>query len=761
MTLPIDAVIGNVQTALRNGPCVVVEAPPGAGKTTRVPPALLEFGGVVVLEPRRLAARLAARRVAAEMGERVGATVGYQVRFEDVSTPSTRLRFLTEGVLTRRMISDPALRGVGVVVLDEFHERHLDGDLALALLRRLQSKRGLKLAVMSATLDGAAVARYLGDCPVVRSEGRLHPIDIRYRPHSPAPLEEQIREALDSLASEGLSGDVLIFLPGAAEIRRAIRACEPLGHKHGIDLAALHGDLSPEEQDRAVSTGPRRKAIFSTNVAESSVTIEGVTAVIDSGLARLARDNPFSGIAALEVARISKSSCEQRAGRAGRVAPGKVIRLYPLEDFVRRPAADTPEIARRELSGLLLDLLSMGHPVDGLPWFEAPPAASVDVARQLLDRLGAPARHRDLARFPAHPRIATLLLDGGRDAVPLAAALSGGDRLETIDALAIADRDLSPGARRLADQFRRLAPRDAALDVPHAVLRAFPDRVARRRDGNEILLCGGGSATLQRDLHAKQRFLVALDVEERRERGLPQVRLAMPIEPDWLLDLFPHRVAESEGAEWNRTAERVESVSQLRYERLVIEEWRSGAVDPEAAAALLAHKAVEAGIERFVDVEALEAFLARRHFAAQHAGIPEPSVEEALRGACIGLRSFAELKQTDLIDAMEVALTHEERRVLDEVAPDRIRLPSGRNARIHYARDKGPWVASRLQDFFGLRETPAVARGAVPLVVHLLAPNQRPVQTTTDLAGFWQRLYPTVRRELMRRYPKHAWPENV
>lgn len=751
--------------ALRPGSNVVIEAPPGAGKTTRVPPALLEFGGVLVLEPRRLAARLAARRVAQERNERVGETVGYQVRFEDVSSPRTRLRFVTEGMLTRRLLSDPELRGIAVVVLDEFHERHLDGDLALALLRRLQQRRPLKLAVMSATLDGAAVARYLGDCAVVRAEGRLHPIEVRYTPHSPAPLEEQVRDALGVLAAEGLTGDVLIFLPGAAEIRRAMRACEPLGVRYGMDLVPLYGDLSPEEQDRAVQQGPRRKAIFSTNVAESSVTIEGVNAVIDSGLARIARDSPWTGVATLAVSRVSKASAQQRAGRAGRTGPGKVIRLYPLEDFVRRPEAESPEIARRELAGLTLDVHAMGLTMADVPWFEAPPQSAAEAATRLLERLGAFARHRELARYPVHPRIAVMLAEAGREAIPLAAALSSGDRLETPDALAVTERDLSPGARRLADQLRRLTPGFAPrASLPHAVLRAFPDRVARRRDANELLLCGGGPARMNAALHSDSRFLVALDIEERqdasRANAQPLVRLAMPIEPDWLLDLFPEQVTESETVEWNRAAERVESVSQLCYEKLVIEEWRTGHVDPVAAARLLAHKAMEAGVARFVDAEALEAFLARRHFAAQHSSILEPDVERALAEACTGLRSFAELKQTDLVAAMESALPHDQRRTLDEVAPERIRLPGGRHARIHYSRDKGPWVASRLQDFFGMRETPAVARGAVPLVVHLLAPSQRPVQTTSDLAGFWERWYPQIRKELMRRYPKHAWPEN-
>ena len=761
ISLPVDSVIPQIVDSLKNSPNLVIEAPPGAGKTTRVPPALLAFGDVVVLEPRRLATRMAARRVAQEMGEPVGDTGGYQVRVEDVSSPRTRLRFLTEGVLTRRLLSDPELKGVATVVLDEFHERHLDADLALALLRLVQHRRDLRIVVMSATLDGAAVSRYLGDCPVIRSEGRLHAIDISYTPHSPAPLEEQVAAAIARLGS--LTGDVLVFLPGAVEIRRATRACEPLANRLGALLLTLHGDLSPEEQDRAVTPalGGQRKIILSTNVAESSVTIEGVTAVVDSGLARIAKDSPWTGISSLEVARIGKHSATQRAGRAGRTAPGRVIRLYPQEDFVRRPDAETPEILRRELSGLVLDLESMKLGVSDVPWFEAPPAASIETARRMLERLGAFTRVRELSRLPVHPRIATLVLEGGREACSIAAAISNGERAESADVFDL--RGELPQTRRLADQLRRFAPAKAPLDAHRALLRAFPDRVARRRDRRELLLAGGGSAVLPENAHglAKAQFFVAIDIEERRERGLPSVRLAAAIEPEWLIDLFPDRVTERAGVEWNKAAERVESISALLYDNLVIEESRSGAVDPHRAAELLAAKAREAGIERFTDPPALEALLARVEFAARHASsLPHLDLEHALVMICAGLRSFADLKQADFTTVLMSQLSHEQRRVLDLVAPDRWKLPSGRTARINYSRDKDPWLESRLQDFFGMRESPRIAGGKVALVLHLLAPNQRPVQTTTDLAGFWVKWYPQIRKELMRRYPKHKWPED-
>ncbi len=378
--LPVDRILPDVVASLGRTPNLVIEAPAGAGKTTRVPPALLNLmrGNVLVLEPRRIAARLAARRVAEERGEKIGDTVGYQVRFEEVAGPRTRLRFLTEGVLTRRLLSDPRLEGVGAVVLDEFHERHLETDLALALLKRLQStaRRDLKLVVMSATLEADPVARYLSECPIARSEGRLFELSITHLPYSPKPLEEQVSGVLESLLDEKHKGDILVFLPGAAEIRRAARACEAVARRHGLLLLPLHGDLSPEEQDRAVSPASQRKVILSTNVAESSVTIDGVTAVIDSGLARIATDSPWTGLPTLHVGRVSRASATQRAGRAGRTAPGRVIRLYTQEDFLRRPEHDTPEIMRRELSQLCLDLRAMG--VRDLEWPDAPPAAALN-----------------------------------------------------------------------------------------------------------------------------------------------------------------------------------------------------------------------------------------------------------------------------------------------------------------------------------------------------------------------------------------------
>ena len=747
---PADLLIPDVLSHLRAGRNVIVEAAPGAGKTTRIPPALLELGGeVVVLEPRRIAARMAARRVAEEIGERVGETVGYQVRFEEAAGPKTRLRFVTEGVLTRRLISDPLLKGVNTVVLDEFHERHLDTDLALALLRRMQlgGRPDLRIVIMSATLDAGPVAGFLGDAALLRSEGRLFDVTVSYTPYSAAPLETQVAAAAEMPDAQG---DVLVFLPGAAEIRRSMRACEDLARRKKLLLLPLYGDLSPAEQDLAVTPGPQRRIVFSTNIAESSITIEGVSAVIDSGLARIASDSPWTGLPALEVKRISRASARQRAGRAGRTSPGRVVRLYTAEDFHRRPDHDDPEILRRELTGLCLQLEAGG--TGEVAWLDAPPEAAWKAARVLLDRLGAHgAGAVQMARLPVHPRIARLLLEAerlgaGDHGCRVAALLSSGQRIKSLE------EEPDQRSRAVYDQLRRFVRRGRSHDedaIARAVLSAFPDRVARRRPGGIALLSNGQSVSIER---SPTEFFVAVDVENRK------VRLACAIEPEWLMD----RITERNSIEWNRQAERVEAASALLYDELVVEETRGNPVDDEAAAQLLAARVIEVGIDRFLDREELDRFLARVEFAAEHSSIrriAEADVLGAIVELCYGLRSFADVAKNSagLILALE---SRADGALLERVAPARLRLASGRVTRVNYERGKPPWVASRLQDFFGMSETPCVGGGKVPLVVHLLAPNQRAVQTTTDLAGFWVRLYPQLRRELGRRYPRHAWPEN-
>jgi ATP-dependent helicase HrpB len=804
--LPIDELLPAIRQHLRTANHLVLEAPPGAGKTTRVPPALLELDAreVLVLEPRRLAARLAARYVANERGESVGETVGYQVRFEEVAGPRTRLRFLTEGVLTRRMLSDPNLARVGCVVLDEFHERHLEGDLALALLRRLQRTRrpDLKIVVMSATLDAAPIAQYLAGegravLPVLRSAGRQHPLGIEYTPHSAAPLEDQVAAALERLAARGLEGHVLVFLPGSFEIRRAQTACAALARRHGWQLLPLYGDQSPQEQDRAVAPCAGTKIILSTNVAESSITIEGVGAVIDSGLARVASHSPWSGLPALQVARVSQASANQRAGRAGRTGPGRAIRLYPLEDFVRRPAQDVPQILREDLAPTALLLQAMNQDLAALDWLDDPPAAAIAQAQELLRQLGATGNTaREMARYPLHPRLSRLMVEARRRGVAgegcaVAALLSAGDRLPAhaahksrSDLLVLLEgewsvyaarlfRQLGGGSLRHTQEARKswlagesACPTEAALLI--SILTAFPDRVARRRQGADVQLASGAAAELAPNSTVTDADLfVAVEAEDRQDRKAPLVRLASAIEPEWLLDLFGDRLREVSTLQWNRAGERVEAVTSLMFDQIAIETHRTPP-DAEQGGVFLARKAVEAGLGRFADLEEIAAFQARVRFAAQHgavAPLDAAAVEVALASLAAGLRSFAELESVvrggaGLLREIERQMPPGTRRLLDDIAPASIRLPRGRSVPVHYEPGQPPWIASRLQDFFGMRQTPAVGRGAVPVVVRLLGPNQRPVQMTSDLAGFWQRLYPQVRKELSRRYPKHAWPED-
>ncbi len=867
-TLPIDPLLPEIVRSLRATPNLVIEAPPGAGKTTRVPAALLAAGGadeVWVLEPRRLAARLAARRVAAELGERVGATVGYQVRFEDVSSKRTRLRFLTEGVFTRRLLAEPSLRNVGAIVLDEFHERHLQSDLAIALLRRLQqtTRPDLCLVVMSATLETAPVAAFLANCPTLRSEGRRFEVAVEYLPRPDArPLAEQVATAARRLVTEGLAGDVLVFLPGAAEIRRAQAACAELAAQADLLVLPLHGELPAAEQDRAVRAADKRKLILSTNVAESSVTIAGVGAVIDSGLARIAGHSPWSGLPTLEVTRVSQAAAIQRAGRAGRTQPGRCLRLYTAQDFAARPVYDAPEVERLDLAAAALELHALGiDDLSAFTWFAPPPAPALAAADVLLQRLGALAADgqvselgRRMLRLPLHPRLARVVLEAevrGIGSVGcLIAALVGErdiraaqiftERLHdrrgtsahsTSDLLALFDLfneaaragfaparlsalGLEPGAvgavarsrRQLqailrgagtsaqgASMLNRYGANGATLSAAAetalliSILTGYPDRVARRRNtaarvqdaSAELLLAGGGGAQLAAESVVQQSvFLVAVEAGERSDRGRQGgrgggrtlVRLASAIEPEWLLDLFPERMSETTELVWNAQAERVEGVSRLLYDQLVLTEHSLNETRDGEVAEVLAAAALAAGWQLFAEPEVIARYLARVEFMARtfpEAHFPllgDEDVRACLARLCVGRHSFAGLRAAaragELLAELRQRLNQEQTRLLTAMAPERVLLASGRQVRVNYERGQSPWIASRLQDFFHLREGPRVAGGRVPLVLHLLAPNGRPVQLTTDLAGFWTRHYPQVRRELGRRYPRHAWPEN-
>ncbi len=838
-SLPIDSHISDIAAALQKG-CLVLEAPPGAGKTTRVPPALLErfSGEIVVTQPRRLAARLAARRVASERGESIGESVGYEVRFERAIGPSTRLRFVTEGVLLQQMLRDPELSGVSVVLLDEFHERHVEADFALALLRRLRAstRPDLCLGVMSATLDAAPVVDYLGGCDHIRVEGRVFDLAIDHLEYPDRrPLSAQVTSALHRLLHAGLDGDVLVFLPGAAEIRRARESLAELERERDLLVLPLYGDLPPAEQDRAVGPADRRKVILSTNVAETSVTIDGIVAVVDSGLVHRASHSPWTGLPHLETRPVSQASATQRAGRAGRTRAGRCLRLYTRHDHDTRPAHDTPEIARQDLSRAVLHLHGLGirDPAE-LEWLEAPPEAAVAAARSLVSDLGAvtaagsiTALGKRLLRLPVHPRLGRVIEEGdargvGVEAATVAAligerrlrAVGGGnaaagttsgssdlvdlfDRFEDarrarFDSHALRSMGINPGAARAVNRARRQLERLLSREggrparpeseeererrLRLALLCGFPDRVARRRAerSSELLLSGGGTALLADESCVREaELMVVVDAEQRStagRSGRTLARLASAIEGEWLLELFPEGLRDESDLEWDAGAQRVVSISRLYYKDLVLDESRQppGSRLEGPAARLLAEAAErDAGAARhFRDREAVGRFCERVAFVAETlpdvgvAPFSEEDIGAAVLDACQGRASFSELRSVRLLDYLRARLQPEKLRQIERAAPERIVLRGGRKVKVSYETDKPPWIASRLQDFFGMTETPTVGSGRVPLVIHLLAPNQRPVQVTTDLAGFWQRHYPGLRKQLERRYPKHAWPDD-
>lgn len=817
--LPVDGCIAALlpEVGRRN---VVVVAPPGSGKTSRIPPALA--GRVAVVEPRRIAARMAATWVASERGQAVGDEVGYQVRFDARCGPRTRVRYVTDGVLSRRLLDDPALSDLDVVVVDEFHERRLHTDVLLAWLRRLQltSRPDLRLVVMSATIDAAPLAMWLGDAAVVETSGRLHDVRVEYDDAGTRPLDTCVAGAVRRALDEGDGGDVLVFLPGAAEIRRAMEACATILSSRGVDSLPLHGDLPLEQQAAAVQSGPRRRVVFSTNVAESSVTVEGVTTVIDSGLARRARTVPWSGLDEIRVEKISRASAEQRAGRAGRVAPGRCMRLYPQHDLVHRPAREAAEIHCVDLSEVLLLLHGAGvaDPAT-LPWFEPPSEGAAANGEALLRRLealddaGLTALGKRMLDVPLHPRLARLALEADRlgagdDGRLAAAVLAEGDvraegrarfdrgerarghRTAPSDVIAMLEacrtrHEADPRAlqrvQALERHLRRALPGNrgtaAAGAVSHeeailrAVLAAWPDRVARRRGkagSTEVLMCGGGTARLaDTSVVRDAEWLVAVDAEERA--GGTFVRVASEIDPAWLLDLFIDRVRETDDRAWNERTQRVECVRRLAYDRLTLDESRVAAPRDEASTALLRAAARQAGVGAFTDAATIDEFLHRVAFVAR--ALPEAAIApltgtetaDVLDDLCDGCLSFDEVRgaadRGGFVAALQARLSPNARRLVERAAPTHVVL-RGRRVPVHYEPDRPPWIASRLQDFFGMREGPAIAEGRVPLVLHLLAPNQRPVQITTDLAGFWTRHYPSIRRELCRRYPKHAWPDD-
>ncbi|HEY2289241.1 MAG TPA: ATP-dependent helicase HrpB [Thermoanaerobaculia bacterium] len=830
--LPIDEVLPALIAALREGPAAVLIAPTGAGKTTRVPPALLAAGvgagrQIVMLEPRRIAARAASRRMAEEGGQEgqwtLGREVGHQVRFERRAGPETKILVVTEGILVQRLQADPFLEGVGIVIFDELHERNLQTDLSLAMARRVQrdARPDLKLLAMSATLDPGPVAAFLApfgrDCPVIESRGRLHPVDVLYtdRPDDralPGQIAAGVRRMLGSTP-----GDILVFLPGVGEIQRA---SEALAGERDLAVLPLYGDLPAEKQDEVLRPLSRRKVVLATNVAETSITIDGVTAVVDSGLVRRLRFDPATGLDRLELGKVSRASADQRAGRAGRQAPGVCLRLWPAWEHAALPERETPEIARVDLAGPALQLLAWGEPdLADFDWLEPPDPTALAAATLLLRQLGAIDDHgvtatgRTMARLPVHPRLARLLVEGHRlgrtdDAALLAALLSErdpfprgvrgagprrgislkarSDLLDRLDALEAFEKrkapeaDLNAGAARFVlrarDQLVEMARRELSGgkgsgtgDEPllRALLAAYPDRVARRREprGPRGVMVGGRGVRLAEEsavLEAPLFLCVDLDAGRSGPLSEALVRKASEVEPEWLPGL-----RTTIELEFDETRERVAAWKRTRYEDLVVAEAEVPPSDAEETTRILS-EAAAGRLDRALPLDDPEvaSFLARVRSLAgwmPELGLPrfeEEEVRALLPILAAGRKSFAELRRAPLLDVLQGSLSHQQREAVRREAPERLTVPSGSQIRIAYEPGRPPVLAARIQEMFGLAETPRVAAGRVPVLLHLLAPNGRPQQVTHDLRSFWETTYPQVRKELAGRYPRHSWPQD-
>lgn len=822
--LPIDEVLPQLVAALRTHSGVVLRAPTGAGKTTRVPSAVLEAGlaggrQIVMLEPRRLAARAAARRIAYERSVELGGEVGFRVRFDNKSSRATKILVVTEGILVRRLQDDPFLEDVGCVIFDEFHERSLDTDLSLAMTRKLQreARADLKLVAMSATLTPEALARFLGDAPVVESLGRLFPVEFEYVPSDArTPLPKQVAVGV-ARALERTSGHVLAFLPGVGEIRRTGEELAGMCQRRGVEVFELYGDLPAEQQDAVLSPSARRKVVLATNVAQTSVTIEGVTAVVDSGLARVMRYDPSIGLDRLELERISRASADQRAGRAGRTAPGVCWRLWSEGEQRSLDEEDEPEIRRVDLASAALQLYSWGESdLKQFGWFEPPVEAALARADMLLHRLGAvdsrgatTALGRRMATMPAHPRLARLMiagedLDCAERAAFAAALLSERDPfLRSRDrrgARHVSDSDLFDrvraleefedfgttsseageldrgGARfvlRAKEQLLRLVRADAKPAGPKALARAllaaYPDRLAKRRAPKEsrgVMAGGRGVALSESSAVADAELFLCLDLDagKRGERAEAVVRIASAVEREWLP---AERISSRVEVLFDERTERVTALKRVLFDDLVLEEVQAGLPDDDEPGRVLA----EAAIKRFErlwpkDDKDVERFVARVRCLAQwmpDLGLPtfdQASLAAALPELCAGRRNFDELRRAPWLDALRARLSHQQLQVLEREAPDKLRVPSGSEIRIDYEVGKAPVLAARIQELFGLAQTPRLAGGRVGVLMHLLAPNYRPQQITEDLRSFWDNTYPAVKKELSRRYPRHAWPDD-
>jgi len=803
--LPIEEALPALKTALAAQSSAVLVAPPGAGKTTVVPLALLDEpwiagGRLVVLEPRRLAARAAAARMAQTLDEPVGETVGFRVRMQSKVSARTRIEVVTEGVFTRMILSDPGLDGVAAVLFDEFHERSLDADLGLALASDSQSllREDLRLLVMSATLDGARVARLLGDAAIIESQGRMFPVETRYLGRDPrlSLVDQVVRAVLTALAET--SGSLLVFLPGQGEICRAAQQLTDRLTDRPIEIAPLYGALDVRDQDRAIApvAEGRRKVVLATAIAETSLTIQGVRVVIDSGLSRVARYDPARGLTRLETVRVSQASADQRRGRAGRTEPGVCYRLWDEAETRALPAFGRPEILDTDLSRLALDLAGWGaKTADGLAFLDPPPEAAWREARALLGRLGVLDGHGDLtphgraiAELPLAPRLAHMVLEGGargageraaRIAVLLGEQGLGGNDVDLRERLTWLDRDGSPRARdakALAGRWARAAgrgpvgqPGGEGGDVDEGLLlaMAFPERIAKARGGHgEFQLANGRGAYLEpTDALARERWLAVAELGggEARDRILS----AIPLDETRLIEAFKDQI-ETEDRVQSDAAGRVSATRIRRLGRLTIEERRIERPDPAVIAAALLAQVREKGLSSLNWGEPAQRLRARAAFLRDQGGDWPDLSDQALIARAVdwlepllgGRARLGQIGPGDLDEALRGLIGWERLRDLDREAPEYWTAPTGTRAAIDYAADGGPRVEVRVQELFGLAAHPSVANGRVPLTLALLSPARRPIQTTRDLPGFWRGSWADVRKDMRGRYPKHPWPED-
>ncbi|CAI8984040.1 ATP-dependent helicase HrpB [Pseudomonas sp. IT-P294] len=823
ISLPIDEVLPALREALATRHEAVLEAPPGAGKTTRVPLALLNerwLAGqtILMLEPRRLAARAAAERLASELGEKVGETVGYRIRLDSKVGPRTRIEVVTEGILTRRLQDDPALEGVGLLIFDEFHERSLDADLALALSlngRELfREDQPLKILLMSATLEGERLAGLLDDAPILRSEGRMYPVAMRWgRPFQPGEFIEPrlVQTILEALNDE--TGSVLVFLPGQAEIRRVHQQlADALGDNPQVLLCPLHGELDLAAQRAAIDPAPagKRKVVLATNIAETSLTIDGVRVVIDAGLARVPRFDPGSGMTRLDTQRISKASATQRAGRAGRLEPGVCYRLWSQDQHEQLAAYASAEILSADLAGLALQLGRWGVTPTQLVWLDVPPAAAYAQAQDLLDRLGALdgealTRHgQAMAELPAHPRIAHLLLRGqalglADMACDVAALLgerdilrgAGADlhsRLTLLSGEERAARGAQGGvqrARQLARQYRgylRGKASEPVSDPDHprwlgALLAlAYPDRVAqqRRAGGAEYRLANGRAALFaEADSLMKQPWLVIADLGSRQGQREERIYLAADFDPALFDSVLAEQVRVVDQLDWDEREGVLRAERQRKVGELILSREPLTGLDETARSQALVNLVRRKGLELLPWTPELRQWQARVALLRQldlgsKSDSEWPDVSDAALlknlehwlmpylGKVSRLSHFANL---DLSSIVHNLLPWPLPQRLDELAPHHLSVPSGSSIRLDYS-EQPPILAVRLQELFGLAETPRIAGGRQVVKLHLLSPARRPVQVTQDLANFWRSTYAEVKKDLKGRYPKHYWPDD-